>query len=298
MKVAVTGATGFIGRHLVEQLGRRGHQVVAVCRTPSRAADLGVEVRQADLADPDAMAAAFEGVDAVVANAALVPGHGDAPEHVFRATNVQGASNHLHGVRAHGIRRLLWVSTVAVYRTRLFVLQDESSPRIDPDRPRFDWNNVTTHPMYSRSKAEAERMVWDFAREHAVDLTVFRPGPVYGPGDGKLTQRYADQLKRRFTTAPTAQVSHVHGADVASAVALAVDVPTSHGKAYNLAGEAISPFQLLRQWRTALGARTRILPVPVPIRVRFDDTAAQRDLGWRPMRFADAIPGLNEAFFG
>lgn len=297
MKVAVTGATGFIGRHLVEQLGIRGHEVVAVCRTPSKAADLGVEVRQADLAEPEAMAAAFRGCDAVVANAALVPGHGTAEESVFRATNVQGAVNHLDAVRSNGIGRLLWVSTVAVYRTRLFVLQDEDSPRIDPDRPRFDWNNVTTHPMYSRSKAEAEQLVWQFAREHGVDLTVFRPGPVYGPGDGKLTQRYADQLGRRVTTAPTARVSHVHGGDVASAVAQAVDRPVSHGRAYNLAGEALSPFSLLRQWRDALGARTRILPIPVPIRVCFDDRAAQRDLDWRPRSFAEAIPGLNQAFF-
>src|SRR4030095_10907000 len=73
-RIAVTGATGFLGRYIVDVLLGRGTHVVGVVRNPSRVPELaakGVELRKADLAEPDRLAAGFVGVDAVVSNAAL-----------------------------------------------------------------------------------------------------------------------------------------------------------------------------------------------------------------------------------
>ena len=73
--IAVTGATGFLGRYLVDLLLRRGARVVGVVRNPDRVPELrerGVELRRADLAERDRLAAGFRGADAVVSNAALL----------------------------------------------------------------------------------------------------------------------------------------------------------------------------------------------------------------------------------
>lgn len=297
MKVAVTGATGFVGRALVHELAAAGHEPIAICRSPGRAADLGVEVRAADLRNPEQMQEAMAGCDAVIANAALAPGQQGATDASFMADNVTGAENHLAATAANGIRRLIWVSTIAVYRTRLFVPQDEHSPQIDPERPRWDWNNLTTHPMYARSKAMAERRVWDFAKANALELTVLRPGPVYGPGDAKLTGRYARTLARPIVTGATVEAPHVHVSDVALAAVLALGSPRSIGRVYNLGGSAVSPYRFLRTWRDALGWSKPVLPFMVPLRVRLDDRRAQQELGWRPRSLDDAMPGLCEAYF-
>ncbi len=74
--VAVTGATGFIGRYLVQALVERGTRVVGVVRSPDKVPALRdhprVEMRKADLADRAALTAAFDGVDAVISNAGLI----------------------------------------------------------------------------------------------------------------------------------------------------------------------------------------------------------------------------------
>ena len=297
MRVAVTGASGFVGRALVRQLAAAGHEPIAVCRTPAKAADLGVELRGADLRDAEQLRVAFEGCDAVVANAALVPGHKRPSEAEFVADNVTGAQNHLEATVANGIRRVVWISTIAVYRTRLFVPQDEDSPQIDPENPRWDWNNLTTHPMYARSKAMAERQVWAFASANGLELTVLRPGPVYGPGDDKLTGRYARTLIRPVVTGATVEAPHVHVDDVALAAVLSLGTPASTGRVYNLGGSAISPYRFLRTWRDALGWSKPVLPVLLPLRVRLDDRRAQHELGWRPRTIEQAMPGLCEAYF-
>src|SRR5262249_17400019 len=73
-RIAVTGATGFLGRYIVDVLLGRGAHVIGVVRNPDRVPELaarGVELRKADLAEPDRLAAGFAGANAVVSNAAL-----------------------------------------------------------------------------------------------------------------------------------------------------------------------------------------------------------------------------------
>jgi nucleoside-diphosphate-sugar epimerase len=289
MKIAVTGATGFLGRHLVRELQLAGHAVVAVVRDPRRANDLGVDVVAADLLDVDALTDAFSSCDAVIANAALAPGWSRPDDEAFRDTNVLGARNCLEATVRRGIRRVVWVSTVAVYRTSITRALDERAAQLDPDGTGFDWNHLTTDARYARSKAAAERLAWRHADQHVLALTALRPGPIYGPGDPKLTARYARMLGWPVALAPTVRLPHVHAADVALAAVGAVANPNSAGKAYNVTGPSVSPFHFLRCWRDAQGGRAVVLPIPVPVRVAFDDSAAQRDLGFRPRTVADAV---------
>lgn len=292
MRVAITGATGFLGRHLVRELTAAGHHVVGVVRDPGRAGDLGVDLARADLTDVPALTDAFAGCDAVIANAALSPGWKKPSAAQYEEANVNGARSHLDAARDAGIRRVVWISTVAVYRTSVRRALAEDAERIDPENPRFDWNHLTTDPGYTRSKAIAERLAWARAATDGLALTALRPGPIYGPGDPKLTARYARMLRWPVAPAPTARLPHVHAADVALAAVGALGNPDSAGRAYNVTGAPISPAAFLRLWRDAQGGRARILPIPVPIRVAFDDSAARRDLGWTPRSVADAVRSM------
>lgn len=292
MNVAITGATGFLGSHLTEQL-KGSVEVTGVVRTPSKGEHLGIKLAKADLTDVDSLTEAFAGCDALVANAALSPGWKKPSAEAYMAANIQGATNQLEAAKRAGIRRIIWISTVAVYRTRLFGCPDEEAEKIDPDNPGFDWNNLTTDSGYTRSKAAGEKLAWAFAKEHDLEMTVFRPGPVYGPRDEKMTARYGRMLRMRVTVAPTVRLPHVHAADVAIAVRTALQTPKSIGRPYNLSGEVLSPASFLRTWRDASESTTRILPLPVPLRVSFDDSAARRDLKFSPRLLAEAVHELQ-----
>ena len=282
MRIAITGASGFLGTHLVASALQAGHEVVALSRNPQRGSPApGVTWRRGDLAEPASLRTAFSGCDVVIANAALAPGRGPADDDAFEVANVRGARHQVDAAADAGVDRVVYISTVAVYRTRLGRRLAEGAERIDPDHRRFDWNQLTTDPRYARSKARAEQAVWSAAVARGLALTSLRPGPIYGEHDHKMTQRYVDMVQRWPCLAPTVRLPHVHARDVADAALRASERPATAGRAYNTTGDAVSVHRALRALAKALG-RPRPMPVPVPLAVRFDDRRARRDLGFRP----------------
>lgn len=282
MKVGITGATGFLGSHHCESWLEAGHEVVGVVRTPSKGAWLaerGVELRKADLTDPEALTAAFSGIDVLVANAALAPGRREVTEEALRTANITGTRNTLQAAADAGVKRVIYISSVSVYRTRLLHKIQEHDAQIDPDSHAFDLSDLTTNPGYSRTKAAAEREAWSLATTLGLDLTVVRPGPIYGPRDYDLTARYLTQLNSRVQFAPVVRAPHIHARDVADAVRRAAERDLSIGKVYNLTAGAVSPFTILRTLRRLQGHGAVVVPVAVPLWVDFDDSAAERDLG-------------------
>jgi 2-alkyl-3-oxoalkanoate reductase len=175
--VLVTGATGFLGRHLVERLLTEGRAVTALARSP--APDLerrGVRFVRASIEDVEAVAAACAGVETVFHVAAKV-GVWGAYDDFFR-TNVLGARAVLAGCRTHGVRRLVFTSTPSVvYNGRDLAGADESLP-LTTDCP----------SPYPLTKAIAEREV--LAANSATLRTVaLRPHLIWGVGDPHLVPR-------------------------------------------------------------------------------------------------------------
>lgn len=294
-RVAVTGATGFLGSHIVEELVARGATVIGVVRTPSKGAWLlgdRVSFTAADLRDQASMRDAFAGVDAVVANAALAPGRAAVDPAALAEANVTGVENTLAAAAEAGVTRIVHISTVAVYRTRLNRLVTEGGELLDPSNPRFDLSHVTTNKHYSLSKAEAEIRAWSLAKQLGLQLTCLRPGPIYGPRDDKATARYAGWMRSRLRLAPTVRIPHVHARDVAVAVGGALANPSSSGHPYNTTGPSVSVHELLSTWKRLAGGGPVLIPVPVPAWVAFDDTAAERDLGFRARSIEDGLAGL------
>lgn len=102
MKVAVLGATGWIGSHIVEEAKARGHQVIAVVRDPAKMTVDGVEIRQFDLQGSESIASSVAGVDALIVS---ISGRAAGQHDIVAKT----AATLLEQLPSAGIERLLWV---------------------------------------------------------------------------------------------------------------------------------------------------------------------------------------------
>jgi len=295
-RIAVTGATGFLGRYIVDALQARGAHAIGVVRNPDRVPELrerGVELRRADLTDCAALANGFAGADAVVSNAALFSirklatlNRRNWEEH--QRTNIQGTRNVLDAVRDAQIKRVVQVSSVAVYRTRSGTI-DEDTPQLSArDRP----NPINA---YALSKALSEQLAWQLAREYGLDLTTVRPCGIYGAFDPNFTGVVKWLLSWPASIVPSwLGLPLVYAGDVAEAVALALEKPIAIGQAYNVTGDDHTFWEFAEAWREAGGATPWWwLPLPAPFRQSFDHRRVTRDLGWRNRPYVD---GLRETF--
>ncbi|MGI9326648.1 MAG: NAD-dependent epimerase/dehydratase family protein, partial [Pseudomonadales bacterium] len=173
--IAVTGATGFLGRYISTALLKRRARVVGAVRSLERGADLsdqGVVLRTADLLDAAALRSAFQGVDAVVANAALILADQKSD---FVRINVDGMGNLLRAAVEANVRRLLVVSTVSIYRHN-GKNNDENATQVP-----YTEEMLQRQP-YGATKAQAEVLAWNAADKAGLEVTTVRPGYIYGRG--------------------------------------------------------------------------------------------------------------------
>jgi dihydroflavonol-4-reductase len=285
--VAVTGATGFLGEYLVAALRARGAHPVAVVRNRDKAERMlpkGIELRVADLADTPALSRAFQGVDAVIANAAVISFRNPA---LTMRTNVEGTRNVFSAIASAGVRRAIHISSSAAYP---FTLRqsDENTPL----RPLRKLSSLAAYAhAYGVSKAEAERIAWRAAETHDIALTTFRPCGITGPRDPLLIAAIERFMRAWVVPFPAfTEIGVAHAGDVAGAVMLALASPeVASGRAYNLQGSTATLWQIADAWVRAGGRSPRLrVPVPVPLAMRYDDERVRRELGWRP-RSLDAI---------
>lgn len=176
--VAVTGADGFIGSHLVEALLHKGCNVRALSQYNSFnnwgwlediAPKDGLDVWCGDVRDPEFCRRFTEGADTVFHLAALIaiPYSYIAPDS-YVDTNIKGTLNICQAVKDHGNQRLLVTSTSEVYGTARYVPIDEKHPR-QPQSP------------YSATKIGADAIALSFFNAFDLDVTIVRPFNTYGP---------------------------------------------------------------------------------------------------------------------
>jgi nucleoside-diphosphate-sugar epimerase len=215
MRVLITGATGKVGSRLAKRLALRGDHIRALVRDPSRAAELRerhVDVARGDLLDHHSLDAAVHGVDAVVHCASLYF-HGAASEQAH-AVNDLGTQRLAELARAAGVKRFVYISTGLVYGGnggRLAREDDACAPS----------------PGYFASKLAAERVL---LAVDGLDVRVLRLAFVYGDGDPHIEE----VVPRMRGFPPGQRLSLVHHADVARAVALALDAPSPPHSIYNV----------------------------------------------------------------
>lgn len=226
-KYFVTGATGFIGGEIVKQLIGRGHKVIALVRSPEKAAmlkALGVEMHAGDITDRETLRAPMEGVDGVFHVAAWykVGVHEPLADRI----NVDGTRNVLKTMRTLEIPRGVYTSTVAVFSDTKGDVPDENY--------RYDGAHLS---QYDRTKWIAHYRVALPKIEEGLPLTIVMPGLVYGPGDTSgMHTALVDLLRGRLPVTPARTAfcwAHVEDTARGHILAMEKGVP---GETYIIAG--------------------------------------------------------------
>lgn len=251
MKALVTGATGFVGGHLVDQLLERGDTVTALVRTPARAADAaarGVTLVQGDLGDLDALAKATDGQEVIYHVAALT---GAVNEAEFLAANRDGTRDLARAaVEAGGTARFVLVSSMAAGGPARRGVPKRAS---DPNAP------VT---MYGRSKLASEAAL----AAEPLTWTILRPPTIYGPRDrdNLLTVFKAARLGIApvFGTGAM-ELSLVYVTDLVDAmIRAATSDATRHQLFYVNHPEVITSADLVRGIGREMGREVSLFPIP------------------------------------
>jgi dihydroflavonol-4-reductase len=250
LKVAVTGITGFVGRHLHDALLTRGYEVRSLVRSQALAGRIEISGKGpcviGSLSHAPALERLVEGASVVYHVAGAVAA---ADEAAYHAVNAEATGVLAEAARAAGVARFLYVSSLAAAGpSRRGEAADES---------------VVPRPLtaYGRSKLAGEEAV----RRAGLPFTVVRPPAVYGPRDRELLRVFR---MARLGVAPLPgdgrqELSLVHVEDLAEALVAAAESPAAEGGTYNAAHpEVLTQRALVGAVAAAL--RRRVLLVPLP----------------------------------
>lgn len=270
MRILVIGSTGVLGRNVVPRLAERGHAVRAVARRPEQAEMLrrmGVEAVAGDILDAASLARASEGCDAALHLATAIPRAGGAQDWSLNdRVRREGTANLLAAAVSAGVRRYVQQSIVMLYGDGGARLLDEDTP-LEP----------TASIM---SAADMERSV----RASALEWCILRGGAFYGPGTG-AERGWREAARSGSLALPGdggAYVSLIHVADMARAVALAVERAPA-GSVYNVVDDAPVTYRALYSYVAAQvgGPEPSAGAPPVPSR-RCANARITTALGWSP----------------
>jgi nucleoside-diphosphate-sugar epimerase len=300
--IALTGATGFIGRHLLAALSARGDRVRVLLRRPVAVPEGASSAVVGDLARPMNMAAALSGVDAVVHSAGLAHAMSGAPEDDFRNSNTEATRKLAEAAQRAKVGRFVFLSSIRAQSG-----PSAATPLTDADAP------APTDP-YGRSKLAAEEAL----AEIGLDWVALRPVLVYGAGvKGNMAALL--RLARSPYPLPLASLtgrrSLVSLESLAGAVVAALDAPAPIGRPLIVADpDPLTLPEMIAAMRSGLGRGPGLLPCPpslIDLACRttgrqevFDrlsgSLVARADglaaLGWQPVQTTrDGLAGLARA---
>ncbi len=252
MKALVTGATGFVGSHLVETLQRVGWSVTVLVRTPGKLEEIGIHGVHSvvgDLANLESLGHACQGQDVVFHVAGLVAAR--TPQE-YLDVNRDGTARLVRAAESAGIGRLVLVSSLAAAGP-----SQVGAPRTEDLAPA----PVTA---YGRSKLAAE----DVVRRSPLPWTILRPPTIYGPRDRELLTAFK---AARLGIAPvfgggSQELSVIHATDLAEALLASATAPGAVGlTAFASHPEVVTSGSLLHTIGRSLGRTPWILPIPRPV---------------------------------
>lgn len=315
MKYFITGATGFIGGKLADALLERGHEIVALVRTPSKAQYLvekGITITQGDITDKNSMRDGMTGVDGVFHVAAWYK-VGEKSDRAYRI-NVDGTRNVLELMDELDIPKGVYTSTLAVFGDTKGKVVDETY-RMPADEPFLS--------VYDETKYRAHYDVALPMMQSGLPLVIVQPGLVYGIGDNSSVKDNIDmylQGKLPIMPAKTA-FTWAHVDDVVEGHILAMEKGNT-GESYIIAGEILSfvdafkfmeqitgiaapsivvPPPMMKVTAAVMGLVNSVFPLsgtyhPETLRVSAgvtylgDNSKAKRELGYNPRSVREGLP--------
>jgi predicted dehydrogenase/nucleoside-diphosphate-sugar epimerase len=318
-KVLVTGATGLIGRHLVQRLLQTGIRLRILVRRQPPAEfmnDGNIEVFLGDLGDPTAVDRAVAGTEIVYHVGATMKGGADDHE---RGT-VCGTQNIVESVLRHHVYRLVYISSLSC----LHAAASGRDAIVTEDWPVEP--SPTKRGAYTQAKTEAEKIVRDAVRHRHLRAVLLRPGRVFGPGMTLLTPEVARRMGNFFVILGdgTREPPLVYVEDVVNAIVLAAENSKFDGSVFHIVDQThVTQNQLVRDYifknaknakvihlpvailyslAFALEVLSRVLKRSVPLsiyrvksalaRMQFDCSRAEKEIGWQPR--VGTASGLQE----
>ncbi len=251
--IAITGATGFIGKAVTLAALAAGDEVTILVRKEGEVSnqlrDAGAHLVIGDLSTPDALDALCKRAKVVVHCAAEM-GKGDRAK--SDEVNIAGTENLLDSADRNGCETFLYISSISVYRgtdsaTRVFT--EDTEPYLHPGL-----NN------YSRSKLEGEHLVKAFCSKHKLDYIIMRPTNVYGEGCrpwGSDVESFVKKFHLSFGNVP---FNFVHIQDLVQAMLTASGTDAAKNQAFNLGAEMVP----LREFYESIAKQHEVSVVRIP----------------------------------
>jgi nucleoside-diphosphate-sugar epimerase len=253
MRALVTGGTGFIGSHLVDELLQQGYEVRVLRRPTSSTTYLeGKNLTYAvgDLSDTTSLMKACENIDVVFHVAALPRDWGTRKE--FLEVNLYGTKNLLDACVKTKAPRFVFMSSASVYG-----FPNTTQP-IDEDFPK------KPNTKYGESKYRAELLLWEYGVNHDLMVSAIRSPVVTGPRDSLIAPFLITALRQKrlfYIGSGDQRISVSDGRDVASCLRLAGEAATANGQAYNVKSFDCTP-------KIVIESLAKILQVPTPTKHR------------------------------
>jgi dihydroflavonol-4-reductase len=269
-KVFVTGASGFIAKHILRELLEKGYDLRASVRSEKRKAELEALFPEAklefaflDLNKDEGWAEAMQGCDVLIHTASPFPmGDPKDPQELIRPA-VDGTLRAMNAAKAAGITRVILTSSNAA------IYKDASKPKEAPsDETNWTTADADFVTAYEASKTLAERAAWDFVAEHPeIALTSINPGAVFGPPmDGRFgtSLEIVERLMSgKDPFAPPFELRVVDVRDVAMLHVAAIDLEAAKGERFSATAGMMSFLgmaNVLREWDPSLKMVTRVAP--------------------------------------